>query len=172
MNNVPLPDTTKCKEAVLNILNEALPVEAASFTSTGIDRCHPLGKVNRKNNRQVIIRFSSYRARAKAYGVRFNLSNVYMSEDFTPENQKFVNQLIRLRKAKQIKKFWSIDGKVYAKIADEQEKFRIKSKDDILSMFQNAVEEGYVDEDDAVAATQPPGATTEPPTDDSVSMFD
>ena len=80
-------------------------MEAGSFTSNDIDRCHPLGKVNKKNNRQVIIRFSSYQARAKAYDVRFNLANVYMLEDFTPENQKFVNQLIRLRKAKQIKKF-------------------------------------------------------------------
>ena len=78
-----------------------------------------------------------------------------MSEDFTPENQKFVNQLIRLRKAKHIKKFWSIDGKVYAKVSDELDRFRIKSKDDILTMFQNAVEEGFIDEDEAEIATQP-----------------
>ena len=165
LNNVPLPDSSKCEEVVLKTLNEALPMEAEPFTSNDIDRCHPIGKVNRKNNRQVIIRFSSYRARAKAYGVRFDLSNVYMSEDFTPGNQKFVNHLIRMRKAKQIKKFWSIDGKVYAKLVDNQGKFRIKSNDDILIMFQNAVEEGFIDEDEAVVATQPllaPGVPAEP----------
>ena len=73
------------------------------FTSNEIDRCHPVGKPNAKNNRQVIIKFSSYKA--KAYDVRFNLPNVYMTEDFTPTNQKVVNQLIYLKKAKRLKKF-------------------------------------------------------------------
>ena len=94
-----------------------------------------------------------------------------MSEDFTLENQKFVNQLIRLRKSKHIKKFWSIDGKVYAKVVDDQEKFRIISMDAILSMFQNAVEEGYIDEEEAEAATQPPDVAAEPLGDVSASML-
>ena len=82
-----------------------------------------------------------------------------MSEDFTQANQQFVNQLIHLRKARQIKKFWSIDGKVFAKVVDYQGKFRITSKHDTSDMSQNALEEGYVDEDEAISATQPPGAT-------------
>ena len=93
-----------------------------------------------------------------------------MTEDFTPSNQKFVNQLIQLKKAKQIKKFWSTDGKVYAKVVDDQEKFRIKSKNDTTEMFRNAIEEGYIDEDEAEIATQPPAVGTDTGTGDSVSL--
>ena len=104
LNNVPLSDSTNCEDVVLKILNKAFQLEADPFTSNDIDRCHPIGKLNKKNNRQVIIKVSTYNARAKAYDVRFNLSNVYMTEDFTPANQKFVSLLIQLKKAKHIKK--------------------------------------------------------------------
>ena len=144
---------------MLDILNEALPVLIEAFKSNDINRYHPIGKLNKKNNRQVNIRLSNYKAKAKAYDVRFNLSKVNMSEDFTPTNQQFVNQLIHLRKTRQIKKFWSIYGKIFAKVVDEQGKFRIKPKDDISDIFLNALEEGYIDDDEAITATQPPGAT-------------
>ena len=64
-----------------------------------------------------------------------------------------------------------VDGKVYATIVDDQDKFRTKSMDDILLMFQNAVEEGYIDEEEADAPTQPPGVTAEPLGDVSASML-
>ena len=48
-------------------------------------------------------------------------------EDFTATNQTVVNQLIHLKKAKRIKKFWSNDGKIFAKVTDEQPKVRIKN---------------------------------------------
>ena len=93
---MPLPDVSKCEEIVLDTLSKALPFDAVS---SDLGRCHPIGKVNKKSNRQVIIKFASYKAKAKAYLARFNLSNVYMTEDFTPSIQKFVNQLIYLTKA-------------------------------------------------------------------------
>ena len=144
---------------MLDILNKALPVLSEPFTPDDINRYHPIGKLNKKNYRQVIIRFSNYKANAKAYDVRFNLSKVNMNEDFTPTKQQFINQLIHLRKGRQIKKFWSIDGKIFAKVVYEQGKFRIKSKDDISDIFLNALEEGYIDDDEAITITKPPGAT-------------
>ena len=50
---------------------------------------------------------------------------------------------------------------MYAKVVDEQDKFRINSKEDISLMIQNALEEGYIDEDETEAATQPPAAVTD-----------
>ena len=73
LNNVPLPDPSKCEETVLDILNKALPVLNEPFTPNDINRYHPIGKLNKKNNRQVIIRFSNYKAKAKAYDVRVQL---------------------------------------------------------------------------------------------------
>lgn len=168
LNNVPLPDATKCEEVTLTILNETLPLEVEALTPSDIERCHPIGKVNKKNNRQVIVKFSSYKAKAKAYSARFRLSNIYMTEDFTPSNQKIVSQLIHLKKAKNIQKFWSNDGKIFAKVVDAQEKFRIKSKQDIIDMFQNALDEGYINADDiGAAALLLPEVATDPGPDDS-----
>ena len=177
LNNVPLPDVSKCEETVLDILNKALPFDVVPLRPSDIDRCHRIGKVNKKSNRQVIIKFASYKAKAKAYGSRFNLSNVYMTEDFTQSNQKFVNQLIYLKKAKRIKKFLSIDGKVFAKVVDDQDRFRITSKNDITEMFEDALQEGFIDEDDVNAALQPPAPSTapdpiaDPEAEETVSLF-
>ena len=66
---------------VINILNRALP-EAEPISSDDIDRYHPIGRLNKKNNRQIIVKFRSYKIKASVSGARFNLSNVYMSEDF------------------------------------------------------------------------------------------
>ena len=52
LNNDPLADTAKCEEVVLNILNNALPLSTEAIRTDDISRCHPIGKPNKKNNRQ------------------------------------------------------------------------------------------------------------------------
>ena len=94
-----------------------------------------------------------------------------MTEDFTSTNQKVVNQLIQLEKDKLIKKFWSNDEKVYAKVVDEQSKFRIKSKSNITDLFQNVVEEDFINENEAEAVTQQLEGSIETIVDESVPLF-
>ena len=155
---------------VLNILNNALPITTEGIKTEDIDRCHPIGKPNKKQNRQVIVKFTSYKSKAKAYDARFNLSNVYMTEDFTATNQTVVNQLIQLKKAKRIKKFWSNDGKIFAKVTDEQPKFQIKTIGDIADMFKNALQEGYADDYETEVAIQEPGEAMDANADESTSI--
>ena len=100
---------------VINILNRALP-EAESISSDDIDRCHPIGRLNKKNNRQIIVKFRSYKIKAKVYGARFNLSNVYMSEDFTPSNQKIIDKLVQSKKAKKVKNFGRLMARYLLKL--------------------------------------------------------
>ena len=88
---------------MLEILNRALPF-GETIRSEDIERCHSIGKINVKNNRQVIVKFRAYKTKAKVYDSRFNLHNVYMTKDFTPSNQKIINKLVQLKKGKQIKK--------------------------------------------------------------------
>ena len=52
LNNVPLEDTTNCESVVLGILNRAL-TEFEPFSSSDIDKCHPIGRPNKKNNRKL-----------------------------------------------------------------------------------------------------------------------
>ena len=59
-----------------------------------------IGKLNKKNNRQVIIKFKTYKMKAKVNESRFNLLNVYMTEDFTSSNQKIIDKLLQLKRGK------------------------------------------------------------------------
>ena len=68
------------------------------ITPTDIHRCHPLEKPKRFNNRQIIIRFSSCKVKAKVYAARINLSEVFLSKDCTSENQQLINELISLKR--------------------------------------------------------------------------
>ena len=81
-----------------------------------------------------------------------------------------MNQLIHLKKAKRIKKFWSNDGKIFAKVTDEQPKFRIKTKGDIADMFENAVQEGYADDYETEVVIQEPGEAMDANADESTSI--
>ena len=109
LNNVNLPEARECEAVVLELLNNALP-EGEPFTGSDIERCHPIGKSNKNGNRQVIVKFQSYKMKAKAYAARFNLRNVYMTEDFSQMNQVIISKLVRLKKAKKIFKFgqWTV----------------------------------------------------------------
>lgn len=143
LNNVHLDNDSDSQRVVMDIINRALS-EEESITASDIDRCHPIGKPNRKGNRQVIIKFASYKAKEKVYSARFNLSNVYITEDFTPTYQKVVNKLVMMKKAKRVRKFWTIDGKIFAKATETRPKYRIKSIKDISDMMAQAVDEGYM----------------------------
>ena len=98
LNNVNLPEARECEAVVLELLNNALP-EGERFIGSDIERCHPIGKSNTNGNRQVIVKFQSYKMKAKAYAARFNLRNVCMTEDFSQMNQVIISKLVRLKKA-------------------------------------------------------------------------
>lgn len=151
LNNVPLDEDADCEVVVIDIINRALP-EGESISAADIDRCHPLGRPNKKNNRQVMIKFKTYKTKAQVYEARFNLSNVYMSEDFTPTNQKVIDELVKCKKSKRVKSFWSIDGKIFAKAHESQPKARINTIEDIKTMITAAIEEGYMNAEQAEQA--------------------
>lgn len=104
LNNVPLPDVADSEQVVLNVLNKAIPVHE-KINADEIERCHPIGKPNRKGNRQVIVKFLSYKTKARVYGARFNLKNIYMSDDLTKSNQSIALMLLKCKKVKQVLKF-------------------------------------------------------------------
>lgn len=103
LNNVKLEDESECESTVLANLNNALPM-GQNVYSEDIERCHPIGKPNKKNNRQVMVKFKAYKVMSKVYESRFELSNVFMTGDFIASNQKIINKLVELKKGKKIKK--------------------------------------------------------------------
>ena len=143
LNNVPLPDVADCEQVVLNVLNKAMPVHE-KINADEIERCHPIGKPNRKGNRQVIVKFLSYKTKARVYGARFNLKNIYMSEDLTKSNQAVALMLLKSKKAKKVLKFWSRDAKFYAKAHVLQPACRIKTESDVEVMINDALDRGLL----------------------------
>lgn len=142
LNNVPLPEESSCESVVLEILNKALPT-GQSISDADIERCHPVGKPNRKHNRQIVVKFLSYNTKAKVYDARFNLKNIYMSEDLTKSNQAIVTALLKKKINKRIYKYWTIDGKIYAKAHVLQSSYRIKTANDIDIMISDARDRGF-----------------------------
>ena len=128
---------------VLNILNKVLPV-GEKIDADDIERCHPVGKANRKGNKQVIVKFRAYKIKAKVYDARFRLKNVYMSEDLTKSNQAIASMLLKHKKDKKVYKYWSIDAKFYAKAHVLQPSMRIKSASDVTDMIHDALDRGLL----------------------------
>ena len=99
-------------------------------------------------------KFRAYKTKAKVHDSRFNLSSRYMTEDFTVSNHKIIDKLLLLQKGKKIKKkFWTYDGKIFAKADETQPKCRIRSVGDIDKMITVAFEEGYMADPAAERAT-------------------
>ena len=143
LNNVQLPDIADCEQVVLNVLNKAMPIHG-KINADETERFHPIGKPNRKGNRQVIVKFLSYKTKARVYDARFNLRNVYMTEDLTKSNQAIASLLLKSKKAKKVLKFWSRDAKFFAKAHMLQPAFRIKTESDVEDMIIDALDRGLL----------------------------
>ena len=64
-----------------------------------------------------------------------------MTEDFIHENQQLVTKLIQLQKPKSILKFWTLDGRLFAKPSEHSGKVMITSMtsiDEMLSVLSDA----------------------------------
>ena len=126
------PDATDTDEAVIKICKENLGV---TLTKDDIGRSHFVGRANVKGNRQVIVRFLSYRTRAHVFRNKKKLKGhpgkVFLTEDLTLYRRRLVNTLIDLQKNHVISSFWTNDGRIFAKKSDGSSKVMITSQRDI-----------------------------------------
>lgn len=106
---------------VLELLNETLPVYEP-LSSHDIERRHSIGKSNKKTTHQVMDKFKSYKTKVRVYDARFDLTNINMTEDFTPSNRKIVDKLVQMKNKND-------DGKLSAKAHESQAKVRVNFKD-------------------------------------------
>lgn len=93
-----------------------------------IDRSHRLGKpataaAPRARPRDIVVKFISYRTRAKFYKARVltktkGYKGVYINEHLTKSRSKLLYEARRRVKSKQFKSAWSTDGTVMVKLYD------------------------------------------------------
>lgn len=101
-----------------------------------IDRSHRVGKPKAGKAREIIIKFSTYRARQKLYSKRTALKDagyrgVFLNEDLTKPRMNLL-YLARVKvKGRYLKGCWSSDGTILVK--DNEDKIhRITSEDDLV----------------------------------------
>lgn len=87
-----------------------------------IDRSHRVGKINaaRARPREIIVKFSTFRARQKLYKLKTSLKDngyngVFLNEDLTKIRSKVLFDARSIVKAKGAKSAWSSDGTILIK---------------------------------------------------------
>lgn len=95
-------------EKVVNLAKSKLGV---NIDPSNIDRSHRIGKPTSTNPRPIIVKFTSYAARARFIKSRRQLkgTNVVVKEDLTKTNQQLLQES---KKHAKVKSAWSHDGKI------------------------------------------------------------
>ena len=109
-----------------------------------MERCHSVGKPNHKGNRQIIVKFLSYKSKAKVSDARFKLKNVYMTADLTKSIRTIASLLLKRKRCQKGAKFWSRDAKFYFKAHMLRPAFRIKTESDVADMINDALDRGLL----------------------------
>lgn len=109
------------EKIVMDIADKRLGI---SLSLSDIDRSHRIGQAsNTTSSRPIIVKFTSYRARAKFIGARRKLkgSKIVITEDLTRSNQQLLQ---KTRDHSAVKTAWSHDGNIIALISRNGKEFR------------------------------------------------
>ena len=95
-----------------------------SLSEVDIDRSHRVGKPNLPKPRQIIVKFTSYRARQKLYKARSQLKRthrtVYVNEDLTKERNKLLYDASQHLKHSLVDRDRTSDGVIMIKDKDNK----------------------------------------------------
>lgn len=130
--NVKCEPADDCTDAVVRVINNSLKVE---ISADDIERCHPLGKPNKRNIKPIIVKFKSYKTKNMVYKSKSNLKgnpeNIFITEDLTKRNHSLVVTLLTKVKSGRINSFWTIDGKIFYKLSADDTPKRVFRDADI-----------------------------------------
>ena len=102
---------------------------------SSIDRVHRVGKPaeDRKTPRPILIKFSTYRERARVYKAKKLLKEkkIFINEDLTKKRVKLLYKLRQLKKEKAILDCWTSDGQILIKTKRGQVQ-QINGEEDLL----------------------------------------
>lgn len=107
----------------------------ADITLSDIDRSHRVGKPGQSNNRDLLIKFATYRARDKFIRARRNLKDhdrfgrIFINEDLTKRKSDLLYKARQLKKRNAVNQAWSWDGRIFVK-DKRDERFLIASETD------------------------------------------
>ena len=152
-----IPETTgeNTDNIVLSIANDI----DSEVRLQDIDRSHRVGNLNKKRSkpREIIVKFSTYRARANFYQQRTLMKErghegTFINEDITKKRSEYLYEARKLFKSNKLKGCWSSDGTILVKDNDDKV-HRITSLNDLVAF-------GYVPPEPKTAAPSGTAAPT------------
>ena len=106
--------------SMAGFINTTILANEENISDRDIERCHPISKKVGTRKPQIIVKFTSYKTRAKVYANKTKLKGhpdkTFLTEDLTSKNHSVIKSLLELRKAKRINSFWTSNGKILAKV--------------------------------------------------------
>ena len=135
ISGVPETPDENTDNIVLSIANDI----DSEIQLQDIDRSHRIGNPKKKKKstpRDIIVKFSTYRARADFYKQRTIMKErghegQFINEDLTRKRSEYLYEARKLLKANNLKGAWSSDGTVLVK-NNSDDVYRIMSLDDLI----------------------------------------
>ena len=127
-------------DLILDVINNKILTNTEyKLNKTNIERSHRIGKRG-KYNRDIIVKFVSYRDRALVFKNKKNLkeynttnkTNLYVNEALTQRRALLYKSARELHKKKLISNCWTYDGKIYVRPLDQDNAIIINNDDDLL----------------------------------------
>ena len=123
---------------------------SADIISQDIDIVYRLRK-KAPTTKPIIVRFTSYRKKREFYQARFNLktakiseiiesvqheveARIYINENLTRRRQELLAKARKMRKAKNLVRVWTVDGKVFVRKTEEPRPVRISEDWDLENL--------------------------------------
>lgn len=105
-----------CDDVVLATINEKMAV-SPPITLDHIDRLHRVGKKGTGKARQIIVKFTSYRHRARVMAKRRELrgSDIFVNEDLTRKRSQIMWHCRAEKRQHKLQDCWSFDGRISVK---------------------------------------------------------
>lgn len=130
ITGIPEEKNENTDTLALNVFNNLVLKENTKKISVkDISRSHRVGKYDpRRKTRDIIVKFTSYRDRAKVYGNKKNLKSynnnpskqtgrIFINEALTTRRFELYGKTRDLVKKKKIDSTWTYDGRIYVKLS-------------------------------------------------------
>ena len=130
-------ETSENTDTIVKLVGSAVGID---IQLSDIDRSQRVGKAKRNHQKDIIVKFVSYKARKKLYDARLRLKDtddfnrVSINEFLTRKRKKLLIGARKLMKSKRISKAWSRDGHVF--IEDLKLKRKKISKESDLDKYK------------------------------------
>ena len=151
ITGIPEEKNENTDKLVLNVINNLILNENNDkITTKDISRSHRVGKFDpsRRKTRDIIVKFISYRERARVYANKKNLKSynrnptkqtgpIFVNEALTSRRSELYGKTRQLVKRKKIDSSWTYEGRIFVKLCGPRGKKIVVNSLEDLACFRD-----------------------------------